>query len=57
MTEAINQEAAQALAQAAADAMWSRDNAAKALGMVQRGTKQVELLVLKNAGAPCPGGA
>lgn len=31
--------------------------AAKALGMVQRGTKQVELLVLKNAGAPCPGGA
>lgn len=29
--------------------------AAKVLGMVQRGTKQVELLVLKNASASCPG--
>ena len=28
--------------------------AAKALDMVQRGTKQVELLVLKNASAACP---
>ena len=33
MTEAIHPEAAQALAQAAADAMWARDNAAQALGM------------------------
>ncbi len=31
--------------------------AAKVLGMVQRGTKQVELLVLKNASASCPGSA
>ena len=31
--------------------------AAKVLGMVQRGTKQVELLVLKNANASCPGSA
>lgn len=30
--------------------------AAKALGMLQRGTKQVELLVLQSAGASCPGG-
>ena len=29
--------------------------AAKALDMVQRGTKQVELLVLKNPSAACPG--
>lgn len=28
--------------------------AAKVLGMVQRGTKRVELLVLKNASASCP---
>ena len=33
MTEALTPEAAQALAQAAADAMWARDNAAQALGM------------------------
>ena len=32
MTEALTPEAAQALAQAAADAMWARDNAAQALG-------------------------
>lgn len=31
--------------------------AAKVLGMVQRGTKRVELLVLKNASASCPGNA
>ena len=31
--------------------------AAKVLGMVQRGTKQVELFVLKNASASCPGSA
>ena len=31
--------------------------AAKALDMVQRGTKQVELLVLKNGNTACPGTA
>ena len=58
MTEAMNLEtaaattAAQTLAQAAADAMWSRDNAAQALGMaivqVTPGSAQLTMTVRRD---------
>ena len=63
MTEALTPEAAQALAQASADAMWSRDNAAKALGMaivsVAPGTAHLTMTVrtdMVNGHHICHGG-
>ena len=66
MTETMNPEAAaaaQTLAQAAADAMWSRDNAAQALGMaivqVAPGSAQLTMVVrpdMVNGHNICHGG-
>ena len=63
MTEALTPEAAQALAQAAADAMWARDNAAQALGMaivsVAPGTANLTMTVradMVNGHHICHGG-
>ena len=63
MTEALTPEAAQALAQAAADAMWARDNAAQTLGMaivsVAPGTAHLTMTVradMVNGHHICHGG-